>query len=60
MSKTSMIIIEKDNILRKIKVFFSLVKKYSNAKGINKKRKYVDEESKDLLKSAAQNEDKII
>jgi hypothetical protein len=55
-----MIIIEKDNILRKIKVFFSLVKKYSNAKGINKKRKYVDEESKDLLKSAAQNDDKII
>ena len=54
------IIKKKLNLLKAIKVSFLLTKKYCNANGINKKRKYVVEEINDLLKSAAQNEDKII
>ena len=60
MSKPRVNITKKLNLLKIIKVSFLLTKKYCKANGINKKRKYVIEEVKDLLKSAAQNDVKII
>ncbi len=60
MSEPRTIIVRNDSILKKLKVFFSLIKKYFNANGINKKRKYVIEENIDLSKLAAQKDDKIM